>query len=164
LIDTEADSVLEDSHVANIEETETLSRSSSVTGIASPAPNGPAVKGHRSQTSRCFYSIFGRGSSHPDSPAPGEGRPESPSASGKERVREKNGKKRHCFFSLRKGEALALEEEHKEFGDGWQEFRKGQLFPLNSSRLSLLLTSKDRDIYISDFVRDPVILAAVTKV
>jgi hypothetical protein len=161
LIDTEAYSVLEDSHVANIGETETLSRSSSDSGTASPAPDGPAVKGHRSQTSRSLYSIFGRGSSHPDSPAHGEARPESPSTGGKERVREKNGKKRH-FFSHRKGEALALEEEHKEFGDGWQEFRKGQLFRRNSSTLPLL-TSKDRDIYISDFFRDPVILAAVTR-
>ena len=135
MIDTGAHSILEDSHVANIGETETLSRSSSASGPASPAPDGPAVEGHHSQTSRSLCLIFGRGSSRPDSPAHGEGRPESPSVGGKERVREKSGKKRHFFFSHRKGEAVALEEEHKEFGDGWQEFRKGQLFPLNSSSL-----------------------------
>jgi hypothetical protein len=58
-----------------------------------------------------------------------EGRPESPQSNGRERGREKSTGKRHPLFPHhalgRMGEALGLEEDHKEVGDGWQEFKKG---------------------------------------
>ncbi len=61
-----------------------------------------------------------------------ENRPESPQSNGngRERGREKSRSKRHFLFphinALGKmGEALGLEDEHKEVGDGWHEFRKG---------------------------------------
>ena len=56
-----------------------------------------------------------------------EFRPESPQSTGRERCREKNSSKRHYLF-FHKGkvcEASELEEDHKEEGDGWREFRKG---------------------------------------
>ena len=55
--------------------------------------------------------------------------PENLQSKGSERGREKSCTKLISLFShnshRRKGEALRLEEEHKEVGDGWQEFRKG---------------------------------------
>ena len=56
-----------------------------------------------------------------------ESRPESPQSNGngRERGREKSCSKRHFLFPHKVGEALGLEEEHKEVGDGWHEFRKG---------------------------------------
>ena len=85
-------------------------------------------KGHRSTGSLGFGSIFGRGS-RPGSPVHDEGHSEGPQSNGNERGREKSCSKRISLFPHhalgRKGEAPRLEEEHKEAGDGWQEFRKG---------------------------------------
>lgn len=57
-----------------------------------------------------------------------EGHAEGLQSNGSERGREKSTK-RHSLFSHgahgKKGEAVRVEEEHKEIGDGWQEFRKG---------------------------------------
>jgi hypothetical protein len=86
------------------------------------------MKTHRSHASLSLGAIFGRGS-QPDSPVHDETRSESPQPTCRERGREKHSSKRHSFFSHhalgKVGEALGLEEEHKEVGDGWQEFRKG---------------------------------------
>ena len=58
-----------------------------------------------------------------------EGHSESLQSNGGERGREKSYSKRISLFPHsalgKKGEALRLEDEHKEIGDGWQEFRKG---------------------------------------
>jgi len=98
-----------------------------------------------------FGSIFGRGS-QPDSPAHDETRSESPQLTGpnRERGREKNGTKRHSFFSHhalgKVTEAFGLEEEHKEAGDGWQEFRKGTYtFPISFEIPSHMPASLDCD-------------------
>jgi hypothetical protein len=58
------------------------------------------------------------------------------------------------------GEALGLEEEHKEVGDGWQEFRKG-LSPSEGRHRFTVLTPKCRDVYISDLFRDSVTHASI---
>jgi len=100
---------------------------------ASPAFDGHPSKGHRSHASLGLGSIFGRGS-RPSSPVHDESRPESPQSNGRDRGREKSSVKRPLFPHNalgRVGEALAREEEHKEVGDGWQEFRKGTYtFPI----------------------------------
>jgi hypothetical protein len=68
-----------------------------------------------------------------------DGRPECAKASGKVRVREKNGSKRYFILPHhalgRIVEALGLEEEHKEFGDGWREFRKGSLLQCEAAEV-----------------------------
>ena len=96
--------------------------------LLAPGPDGHTTKNHRSHGSLNLGSIFGRGS-RPGSPVHNESRPESPHSNGGERGREKNNAKRHGLFPHhtlgRKGEALRLDEEQKEVGDGWQEFRKG---------------------------------------
>ncbi|KAH9062207.1 hypothetical protein EDB87DRAFT_1559472 [Lactarius vividus] len=139
---------LEHSHAVNLEEGQTPSRSSSRRSRNTPTgteiPNG---KSHRSHGSLSLGSIFGR-SSQPDSPV--ESRSESPQPIGRERGREKNNSKRHSFFSHhalnRVGEAFGLEEEHKEVGDGWQEFRKGTYtFPISFEIPSHMPTSLDCD-------------------
>ncbi|KAH8988637.1 hypothetical protein EDB92DRAFT_1800510 [Lactarius akahatsu] len=139
---------LEHSRTASLGENQTLSRSSSRRSRNTPTgtetQNG---KSHRSHASLSFGSIFGR-SSQPDSPV--ENRSESPQPTGRERGREKNNTKRHSFFSHhalgRVGEAFGLEEEHKEVGDGWQEFRKGTYtFPISFEIPSHMPTSLDCD-------------------
>ncbi|KAI0306930.1 hypothetical protein B0F90DRAFT_1683622 [Multifurca ochricompacta] len=118
------------SRAASLGETQTLSRSSSRrsrNAVASPGSETPPTKSHRSHAPLSLGSIFGRGS-HPESPVHDEGHPESPQSNGRERGREKNSTKRHSFFphyALGRMGALGLEDEHKEVGDGWQEFRKG---------------------------------------
>ena len=124
--DTQPHRILEHSRTASLGEIPTPPRSSS--RRSTPTPPGaetPTGKTHRSHhSSLSLSSIFGRGS-HPDSPVHDEVRSESPQPRG----REKNGTKRHSFFSHhalgKVSEAFGLEEEHKEVGDGWQEFRKG---------------------------------------
>jgi hypothetical protein len=108
-----------------------MSRASSHHGwsaATSSRANSLHGKGHRSSASLGFGSIFGRGS-RPGSPVHDEGHPENLQSNGSERGREKSSTKRISLFhhnSLgRKGEAPRLEEEHKEAGDGWQEYRKG---------------------------------------
>lgn len=117
----------------SIGQPQSLSRSSSRherSVVASPGPDSLGAKVHRSRShaSLNFGSIFGRGS-RPASPVHDEGRPESPQSNGRERGREKGSGKRPSLFPHnalgRMGEALGLEEEHKEVGDGWQEFKKG---------------------------------------
>lgn len=121
------------SRTSTLGESQSLSRSSSRherSVVASPGPESLGAKVHRSNThtSLNFGSIFGRGS-RPSSPVHDEGRSESPQSNGRERGREKTIVKRHPLFPHhalgRVGEALRLEEEHKEVGDGWQEFKKG---------------------------------------
>ena len=119
------------SPASNLGESQSLSRSSSRherSVVASSALDSTGGKSHRSHTSLNFGFIFGRGS-RPGSPVHDEGRPESPHSNGRERGREKSIGKRHSLFPHnalgRMGEALGLEEEHKEVGDGWQEFKKG---------------------------------------
>ncbi|KAH9998367.1 hypothetical protein BJV77DRAFT_749916 [Russula vinacea] len=84
--------------------------------------------GHRSHSSlSSISSIFGRGS-RPSSPVHDEGHPEGLQSNGSERGREKSTKRISLFHHHphgKKGEALRQEEEHKEVGDGWREFRKG---------------------------------------
>ncbi|KAI0248701.1 hypothetical protein BJV78DRAFT_1233666 [Lactifluus subvellereus] len=128
----------EDSRAATVGDTDTVSRSSShryASGAASPTSESPVGKHNRLPT-LSLGSLFGRSSLHPDSPVHDEGRPESPQANGRERVRDKNGTKRHNFLPHysrgRMGEALGPEEEHKESGEGWKEFRKGTYtFPIS---------------------------------
>jgi len=91
--------------------------------------------GHRSHSSLSLGSIFGRGS-RPNSPVQDEGHPEGLHSNGSERGREKSCTKRISLFQHhsrgKKGEAVRQEEEHKEVGDGWQEFRKGTYtFPIS---------------------------------
>lgn len=107
------------------------------------------MKSHRSHPSLSFGSIFGRGS-QPDSPVHDETRSESPQPTCRERGREKHNSKRHSFFSHhalgKVSEALGLEEEHKEAGDGWQEFRKGTYtFPVSFEIPSHMPTSLECD-------------------
>ncbi len=82
-----------------------------------------------------------------------ESRSESPQPTGRERGREKNSTKRHSFFSHhalgRKSEAFGLEEEHKEVGDGWQEFRKG---PWLIPSLGLPFDSQGQEHILSQFL------------
>ncbi|KAI9454606.1 hypothetical protein F5148DRAFT_423904 [Russula earlei] len=119
------------SRAASLGDTQTP-RSSNHPGrstIASPAPDCSTGKGHRSHPSLSLGSIFGRGS-HPSSPVHEEGRPQSPQSAGRERGREKGSVKRHPLLP---SHALGRvgEEERKEVGDGWQEFRKGTYtFPI----------------------------------
>ncbi|KAI0265134.1 hypothetical protein BC834DRAFT_196013 [Gloeopeniophorella convolvens] len=114
-----------------------LSRSSSRRARANgggDSPTGNGVKGHRPHLS--LGSIFGRAhAAGPESPAGAphepDGRPESPGPRG----RDKAGSKRHSFLPHymlgRTGEAGG-EDEHREVGDGWQEFRKGTYtFPIS---------------------------------
>ena len=119
------------SRTSTLGESQSLSRSSSRHEqgvVASPGSDSHGAKVHRSHTSLNFGSIFGRGS-RSSSPVHDEGRPESPQSNGRERGREKSIGKRHPLFPHhalgRVGEALGLEEDHKEVGDGWQEFKKG---------------------------------------
>lgn len=120
----------EHSRTASLGETQT-SRASSRHGRSAATTsraNSLHGKGHRSSASLGFGSIFGRGS-RPGSPGHDEGHAENLQSNGSERGREKSCTKRISLFSHnsigRKGEALRLEEEHKEVGDGWQEYRKG---------------------------------------
>ena len=89
--------------------------------------------------------------------------PESPQSMCRERGREKHGSKRHSFFSHhalgKVGEAFGLEEEHKEVGDGWQEFRKG-LWLISGLGLPFL-TLKDRNVHVPNLFRDSVTYADV---
>lgn len=130
LVDIQAPTTSEHSRTASLGETQT-SRTSShhVRSAASTSrANSLRGKGNRANASLGFGSIFGRGS-RPGSPVHDEGHPENLQSNGSEQVREKSCAKRISLFSHnglgRKGEALPLEEEHKEVGDGWQEFRKG---------------------------------------
>ncbi|KAI0282359.1 hypothetical protein BGY98DRAFT_1094397 [Russula aff. rugulosa BPL654] len=120
----------EHSRTASLGETQT-SRPSSRHGQSAASTsraNSLHGKGHRSSGSLGFGSIFGRGS-RPASPVHDEGHPENLHSNGSERGREKSSTKRISLFPHntlgKKGEAPRLEEEHKEVGDGWQEFRKG---------------------------------------
>jgi len=131
MTDVQARRSIGHSRASNLGEPQSLSRSSSRHErgvVASPGPDSVGAKSHRPHTSLNFGSIFGRGS-RPSSPVHDEGRPESPPSNGRERGREKGTGKRHSLFPhnalCRMGEALGLEEEHKEVGDGWQEFKKG---------------------------------------
>ncbi len=58
-----------------------------------------------------------------------EGHSESLQSNGGEQGREKSYSKCISLFPHnalgKKGEALQPKDEHKEIGDGWQEFRKG---------------------------------------
>jgi hypothetical protein len=125
--DTQPRRVLEHSRTASLGDVPAQSRSSSRRNT--PTPPGtqtPTGKSHRSHASLSLGSIFGRGS-QPGSPVHDEFRLESPQPTGRERCREKNSSKRHYLF-FHKGkvcEASELEEDHKEEGDGWREFRKG---------------------------------------
>lgn len=130
MVDNLAPRTTEHSRTASLGETQT-SRASSRHGRSTAATsraNSLHGKGHRSSASLGFGSIFGRGS-RPGSPVHDEGHPENVQSNGSERGREKSCTKRISLFphnSLgRRGEALRLEEEHREAGDGWQEFRKG---------------------------------------
>jgi hypothetical protein len=92
-----------------------------------------------------------------------EGRPESPQSNTRERGREKGCAKRHLFTHHARGktgEALGREEEHKEVGDGWQEFRKGG--SLLRVALVARLTPKGRVIHFPDFFRDSITHATVS--
>jgi hypothetical protein len=126
---TQPHRVLEHSHTASLGESPTLSRSSSRRGSNTPTSPGAETstgKSHRSHPSLSFGSIFGFGrGSQPDSPVHDESRSESPQPTGRDCGREKNSTKRHSFFSHHALGRVSLEEEHKEVGDGWQEFRKG---------------------------------------
>ena len=164
--DTQSRRFLDQSRTSSLSEIATPSRSSSRRSRNTPTPPGaetPTVKCHRSHTSLSFVgSIFGRGSQS-DSPVRDESRPESPQSTCRERGREKHSSKRHSFFSHhalgKVGEAFGLEEEHKEVGDGWQEFRKG---PWLISGLGLpFLTRKDRNVYVPNLFRDSVTHADV---
>ena len=92
-----------------------------------------------------------------------EGHPEGLQSNGSERGREKSSSKRISLFPHnshgKKGEAVRVDEEHKEVGDGWQEFRKGPFF--SEGHRCRLLTPKDRDIYIPDFFRDSITHASI---
>ena len=135
LTDIQAHGGLGHSRAASLGQVQTLSRPSSRQGrsaTASPAPDTHPVKSHRSHTSLNLGSIFGRGS-RPASPVHEEARPESPQFNNvREHGRDNSVTKRHALFPHhalgRMGEVLGLEEEHKEAGDGWQEFRKGPSF------------------------------------
>lgn len=121
------------SRAGDLAEVQTLSRSSSRHG-GSPGPDGLASKSHRSHPSLSLGSIFGRGS-RPGSPVHDENRPESPqsNSNGRERGREKScSNKRHFLFPHHPLGKIGLEEEHKQVGDGWHEFRKGTYtFPIS---------------------------------
>jgi hypothetical protein len=79
-----------------------------------------------------------------------EGHAESLHSVGSERGGEESCTKRISLLLHhshgRKGEAPRREEEHKEFGDGWQEFRKGTYtFPISFEILSHLPASLECD-------------------
>ena len=134
----------------------TLSRSSSGVSRGTPTsttetPTGKK-KGHRSHVS-LIGSIFRRGSS----PGHDKSRPESLQS---KRGREKNSTKRNGFISYhvaKVGEVFRIEEDHKEAGDGWQEFRKGSW--LTPQVRNCLLTRKKRHIHVPNLFRDSVTLA-----
>jgi len=141
LVDNQAPRTTEHSRTASLGATQT-SRASSRhgrSGATTSRANSLHGKGHRSSASLGFGSIFGRGS-RPGSPVHDEGHPENLQSNGSERGREKSCTKRICLFSHnslgRKGEAVRLEEEHKEVGDGWQEYRKGLSVSYGKVRLS----------------------------
>lgn len=130
MVDHQAPRITDHSRTASLGGAQT-SRASSLHGRSAAATsrtNSLHGKGHRSTGSLGFGSIFGRGS-RPDSPVHDDGHPENLQSNGSERGREKSCTKRISLFPHnnhgRKGETLRLEEEHKEVGDGWQEFRKG---------------------------------------
>lgn len=149
---TQPHRVLDHSRTASLGESPTPSRTSSYRSRNTPTPPGaetPTMKTHRSHASLSLGAIFGRGS-QPDSPVHDETRSESPQPTCRERGREKHSSKRHSFFSHhalgKVGEALGLEEEHKEVGDGWQEFRKGTYtFPISFEIPSHMPTSLECD-------------------
>jgi len=79
-----------------------------------------------------------------------EGNSEGLQSNGNERGREKSSTKRTSLSQHnshgKKGEAVRVDEEHKEVGDGWQEFRKGTYtFPVSFEIPSHMPASLDCD-------------------
>ena len=126
MIDNQAVGTLGHSRAASLGETQKSSRHKR----SASGGEGLHNAGHRSHSSLSLSSIFGRGS-RPSSPVHDEGNPEGLHSNGSERGREKSTKRISLFHHHphgKKVEALRQEEEHKEVGDGWREFRKGLSF------------------------------------